>query len=57
MYRDFGKATNNSGQFIEHGFSKIEKIVNDAFKHKSEIMDKHLKEMKFDDEEEDKFQS
>jgi len=52
MYRDFGKATNNSGQFIEHGFNKIEKIVNEAFKHKSEIMDKHLKEMKFDDEEE-----
>lgn len=43
MYRDFGKATNNSGKFIHEGFSKIEKIINDAFTHKSDIMDKYIK--------------
>jgi hypothetical protein len=43
MYRDFGRATNNTGKFIHEGFDKIEKIVNDAFKHKSDIMDKYIK--------------
>ena len=56
MYRDFGRATNNTGKFIHEGFDKIEKIVNDAFTHKSDIMDKYIKQMKFDEEDEAKCQ-
>ena len=36
MYKDFGKAVNNSGSFIKDGFDKIEKLVNDKLLNKNE---------------------
>ena len=36
MYKDFGKAVNNSGSFIKDGFDKIERLVNDKLLNKNE---------------------
>ncbi len=38
MYKDFGKAVNNSGAFIKDGFDKIEKLVNDKLLNKNKAL-------------------
>ncbi len=38
MYKDFGKAVNNSGAFIKDGFEKIEKLVNDKLLNKNKAL-------------------
>ena len=38
MYKDFGKAVNNSGGFIKDGIDKIEKLVNDKLLNKNKAL-------------------
>jgi len=44
MYKDFGKAVNNSGTYIKDGFDKIEKLVNDKLLNKNKALASILKD-------------